>query len=356
MKRREFVKKAGIAGLASGACAPNLAEAKSRIRWKLASTWSPKLPILQESAEIFAELVEKASAGRLKIKVYAGGELIPPLGVFDAVSAGTIEVGVGSSYYWNGKVNAAGIFAALPFGMNAQQQNAWLFGGGGLELWRELYAKYELIPFPFGNTGTQMAGWFKQEIKSLKDIKGLKMRIPGYGGKVMAELGANVVLMAGGEIYTALERGTIDATEWINPFHDERLGLQRAAKFYHYPGWQEPGSNMELSISAPAWRALPEDLKSIVEAAASYVHNWSLAKSEAENGPALNRLVNTHGVKVLPLPEEVMKALRSTSEKVMNEVAEKDADSRKIMAAYRSFQKSVSPWHKVSESAMSAWL
>ncbi len=356
MKRREFVKKAGATGIASSLLAPKVAQAKSRIRWKLASTWSPKLPILQESAELFAEMVETASEGRLKIKVYAGGELIPPLGVFDAVSAGTIEAGVGSSYYWTGKVNAAGIFAALPFGMNAQQQNAWLFGAGGLELWRELYAKYSLVPFPFGNTGTQMAGWFKNEIKSVADLKGLKMRIPGYGGKVMAELGANVVLMAGGEIYTSLERGTIDATEWINPFHDERLGLHRAAKFYHYPGWQEPGSNLELTISAPAWQSLPADLKTIVQVTASYIHSWSLAKSEAENGPALLRLKNEHGVKVLPLPEDVMKALQAASTKVLDEVAEKDADSRKIMAAYRSFQKTVTPWNKVSESAIAAWI
>jgi TRAP-type mannitol/chloroaromatic compound transport system substrate-binding protein len=211
-------------------------------RWKMVTTWPANFPVFQEGAEKFAEDVRVMSNGRLDVQVYAGGELVPSLQVFDAVSQGTVEMGHGSPYYWAGKVPQAQFFSSVPFGMTAKGMNAWLYNGGGLELWRETYAPFNLIPFPMGNTGVQMGGWFNKKIESLEDIKGLRMRIPGLGGKVLKRAGGNPVLMAGGEIYTALERGTIDATEWVAPFHDLRLGLDRAAQYYYYPGWHEPGT------------------------------------------------------------------------------------------------------------------
>ncbi len=257
MERRDFLKKAGMtaagalaatAGLA--ACAQEKQEeakapeakapavqAKKTHEWKMVTTWPPNLPVLQTGAERFAKRVEEATGGQLKIQVFAGGELVPPLGVFDAVSEGTVECGSGAAYYWAGKVPAAQWFAAVPFGFNAQGINAWFYSGGGLQLWEEVYAPFNVIPRPQGNTGVQMGGWFRKDMNTIDDYKGLKMRIPGLGGKVISKAGGTVVLLPGGEIFTSLERGVIDATEWVGPMHDLRMGFYKAAKNYYYHGW-----------------------------------------------------------------------------------------------------------------------
>ncbi len=319
--------------------------------WKMVTTWPPNFPIFQEGVQRFADDVKTLSNGRLKIKVYAGGELVPALQVFDAVSQGTVEMGHGAGYYWAGKMPAAQFFTAVPFGMNAQGMNAWLSAGGGLALWRELYKPHNLVPFPMGNTGVQMGGWFNKKIDSVADLKGLKMRIPGLGGKVFAKAGGTPVLMAGGEIYTALDRGTLDATEWVGPFHDERLGLYRAAKYYYYPGWHEPGPVLELTVNAQAYAGLPADLQKAIEVAASDANQWMLNQFEAKNMQALRRLKEEHHVQVLPFPDDVLAELHRLTGDVMNEEAAKDADFKKVYAAYSAFMADHDEWSQLSEAA-----
>ena len=302
MKRRAFLKKLGIGSIAAGTAVTAIspANASDRFNWKLVTTWPPNFPVFQDGVKRFASDVKRMSRGQLNIHVFAGGELIPALQTFDAVSEGTVEMGHGAAYYWAGKIPVAQFFTAVPFGMNAQGMNAWLYEGGGLDLWREIYAPHQLVPFPMGNTGVQMGGWFRKPINSVADLKGLKMRIPGLGGKVIAKTGVNPVLLAGGEIYTALERGTIDATEWVGPYHDLRLGLYRAAKYYYYPGWHEPGPTLELTINKKAWESLPPQLKLIVETAAAASNLKMLSEFEAKNLEALNTLKTKYKVSVDP--------------------------------------------------------
>ncbi|MCP4220427.1 MAG: TRAP transporter substrate-binding protein, partial [bacterium] len=286
MERRDFLKKAGTSTAAAIATAagattllgckkesakkqkPAAAVTKKTYEWKMVTTWPPNLPLLQTGAERFAKRVGELSDGRLKIKVFAGGELVPPMGVFDAVSKGSVEAGSGAAYYWAGKVRAAQWFTAVPFGLNAQGMNAWFYGGDGLKLWDEAYAPFNLIGRPVGNTGVQMGGWFRKEINSIEDFNGLKMRIPGLGGKVVAKAGGTVVLLPASEIFTSLERGVIDATEWVGPMHDLRMGFYKAAKYYYYPGWHEPGTCLEAMFNKKAYESLPKDLRQILESVA----------------------------------------------------------------------------------------
>lgn len=319
--------------------------------WKMVTTWPPNFPIFQEGVERFAAEVKTMSNDRLNIKVYAGGELIPPLETFDAVSQGTVELGHGAGYYWAGKIPAAQFFTAVPFGMNAQGMNAWLYAGDGLTLWREIYAKHNLVPFPMGNTGVQMGGWFNKKIESADSLKGLKMRIPGLGGKVIAKAGGTPVLLAGGEIYTALERGTIDATEWVGPYHDERLGLYRAAKYYYYPGWHEPGPVLELIANKAAWESLPPDLQAIIDAAAASSNIWMLSQFEAKNLAALRKLKDESNVEVLPFPDDVIRALKQYTQEVLDEEAAKDADFNRVYQSYTAFSRDNDAWNKLSEAA-----
>ncbi len=353
MKRRDFFKKAaGGALLAAGAtiAAPAIA-ARRRFNWKLVTTWPPNLPIFQEGVERFASDIEKMSGRRLRISVYAAGELIPAMQAFDAVSQGTVQMSHGAAYYWAGKVPAAQFFTAVPFGMNAQGMNAWLYNGGGLALWRDVYKPYNLMPFPMGNTGVQMGGWFRKRINSIADLKGLKMRIPGLGGKVMAKAGVNPILLAGGEIYTALERGTIDATEWVGPFHDQRLGLHRAAKYYYYPGWHEPGPVLELNVNSKAWGELPEEYRIMIETAAAAANAWMLAEFETKNLNALQELKQKHKVQVMEFPQEVIKELKRLTKVTLDEEATKDATFKQVYQAYRAFSESNAAWNDISEAA-----
>ncbi len=364
--RRKFIKNVGIGaaalgtagvGLLSGckdktkeAAAPKAEAVKAKtIEWKMVTTWPPHFPMLGEGADNLAKWVDEMSGGRLKIKVYGSGELVPGLGVFDAVSQGTAEMGHGAAYYWGGKAPAAQFFAAVPFGFNAQSMNSWLYSGGGMQLWEEVYKPFNLKPFAAGNTGVQMGGWFNKEINSMDDFKGLKMRIPGLGGKVLAKAGGNAINVAGGEIFTNLERGVIDATEWVGPFHDLKLGFYNAAKYYYSPGWHELGTTLEAMVNLDAWNALPDDLKVIVETATYRSNLWMLSEFEAKNNDALKTLISEHKVKPRLFPEPVLKALKKLSQEVLEEVAASDPMSKKVYDSFLAFQKNIYEWNKVTE-------
>jgi len=357
MKRREFLKKTGTVAAAAlvAGCAKPVEEAKKAVTktydWKMVTTWPPNLPVLQTGAERFAKRVEEATGGRIKIKVFAGGELVPPLGVFDAVSDGTVECGSGAAYYWAGKTPAAQWFTTVPFGLNAQGINAWFYSGGGLELWEEVYAPFNLVPRPQGNTGVQMGGWFRKEMNTIADYNGLKMRIPGLGGKVIAKAGGTVVLLPGGEIFTSLERGVIDATEWVGPMHDLRMGFYKAAKYYYYPGWHEPGTCLEVIFNKQAYDALPRDLQITLDAVAAETNMWSLSEFEAGNGAALQQLISQHNVNLVRFPEPLLEDLRKLAAQTLEEEADKDATSRKVHEAFKKFRAQVGVWGSVSENA-----
>jgi len=353
MKRRDFIKKAAggtLLAATASTVAPAIAAPK-RFNWKLVTAWPPNFPIFQEGVERFAKDIEEMSSRRLRISVYAAGELVPALQTFDAVSQGTVQMGHGAAYYWSGKVPAAQFFTAVPFGMNAQGMNAWLYEGGGLNLWREIYKPFNLVPFPMGNTGVQMGGWFRKEINSIADLKGLKMRIPGLGGKVMAKAGVNPVLLPGGEIYTALERGIIDATEWVGPFHDQRLGLHRAAKNYYYPGWHEPGPVLELTVNSNAWAKLPKEYQLMIKTAAAAANTWMHAEFETKNMQALQELKLNHKVNILEFPDDVIKELKRLTQATLEEEAAKDPSFRQVYQAYKSFSQSNDAWSDISDAA-----
>ena len=338
-------------GQETDSTAAQTAEPSKTYRWKMVTTWPPGFPVLQQGAERFADNIKVMSNDRLNIKVYAGGELIPPLQTFDAVSQGTVEMGHGSAYYWAGKVPEAQFFSTVPFGMTARGMNAWLYDGGGLELWREVYKPFHVIPFPLGNTGVQMGGWFNKEINSLADIKGLKMRIPGLGGKVFAKAGGNPILLAGSEVYTALERNTIDATEWIGPYHDQRLGLYRAAKHYYYPGWHEPGTVLELTVNERAWNTLPADLQAIVSNAAQAENVRMLSEMEQKNISALAELQQRKDIQIHRFPDDVLQKLKTLTDETLQEEAAKDPKFKRVYEAYQAFRQQNDPWSDISENA-----
>lgn len=319
-----------------------------RHNWKMVTTWPPNFPIIGEACQLFADTVEAMSGGRMHIQVYGGGELVPPLETFDAVRTGGAEIGSGSAYYWAGKLPSAPFFSTVPFGMNAQQANAWMISGGGLQLWEELYEPYNLIPIPAGNTGVQMGGWFNREINSLADLNGLKMRIPGLGGKVFEKIGGSPVLMAGSEIYTSLERGVIDATEWLGPFHDDLMGFPEIAKHYYYPGWHEPGTVLEFIFNKEKFEALPADLQAILRTASAEMNTWVLSTMEAKNAATLAKMIKD-GVDIRPFPADVIEQLKKQTQNVIREMTEKDAFTRRVYESYRSFQQKANHWADLSE-------
>ncbi|WP_089943510.1 TRAP transporter substrate-binding protein [Candidatus Entotheonella palauensis] len=354
MNRRDFLSKAGISAAAVAAATTVNAPAvmaQKKFRWKMVTTWPPKLPVLQEGCERLAKRIDELSDGRLKIQVFAGGELVPPLESFEAVSSGTVEVGSGAAYYWAGKEAASQWFAAVPFGLNAQGMAAWFHGGDGLKLWEETYAPFNLVPRPGGSTGVQMGGWFNKKIESIDDYKGIKMRIPGLGGKVVSKAGGTVVLLPGGEIFTSLERGVIDATEWVGPLHDLRMGFYQAAKFYYYPGWHEPGTYLEYFFNKTAYESLPKDLQHIVDSVCMENEHWALTQFDAQNGAALQKLLNEHKVEMIKFPDTVLSALRKLAEEVLEEEAAKSPMAKKVNESFKNFQKVVGSWGSISEQA-----
>ena len=355
MKRRDFLKKAGVAGAAAATAsvvnAPYVHAGPKKVRWKMVTTWPPKLPFLQTGVVRFAKRVEQLSGGNFKIRVYAGGELVPALGAFDAVSKGTAEAGSGAAYYWAGKEPAFQWFAAVPFGLSGQQMASWFWGGNGLKLWEEVGAKFGIVPRPTGSTGVQMGGWFNKKINTIDDFKGLKMRIPGLGGKVLAKAGGTVVLTAGGEIFTNLERGVIDATEWVGPYHDLIMGFYKVAKYYYYPGWHEPGTVLDNFFNKKAYDKLPSEYKAILDAAAYENYSWTLAGFDAENGAALQTLITKHKVQLLEFPEKVMDSLQGMAQEVVAAEAAKSPAATKVNDDFQKFRKQVGTWHTVSEKS-----
>jgi TRAP-type mannitol/chloroaromatic compound transport system substrate-binding protein len=327
------------------------AEQQQTFKWKLVTTWPKNYPGLGSAPENFAKKVDAMSGGRLQVKVFGAGQLVPAFEVFDAVSQGTAQMGHGASYYWTGKSKATGFFTSVPFGLNAQEMNGWLHYGGGLELWRELYDQFNLIPFAGGSTGVQMAGWFNREINSMEDIKGLKMRIPGLGGDVITRAGGISVTMPGGELYTSMQTGVIDATEWVGPYNDLAFGFHQVAKYYYYPGWHEPGPILELIVNKDAYASLPADLQAIVETAARAVNQDMLDEYTARNNTALVELVETHGVEVRKLPNEVIAELGRLSEEVLAELATDSEIAQRIAESVTEFKKQAMTYHGISEEA-----
>ena len=358
MKRREFVTGLGLAASLSACGSSEPGEGRQQadrsqetFRWNMVTSWPPSLPGLGVGADNVARRVEVASGGRLRIKVYAGGELVPALEVFDAVRTGTAQMGHDPSYYHRGKVPAAQYFTAVPFGLNAQEMNAWIYWGGGLELWQELYEPFGMVVFPVGTTGVQMAGWFNKEINSVADIEGLKIRMPGLGGEVIQRAGAVQITVPGAEIFTALQSGAIDAAEWVGPYNDVALGLHKAARYYYYPGWHEPGPVIQLTINKEAWDSLPEDLQKIVEVScmASNVHTQ--AEYDWGNAMALQQLEEDPNVELRELPTDVLDTLRAHARDAARELAADDEFIQRMQASFDEFQRISSANQRISEAA-----
>ena len=358
MKRRDFV--AGVA-LAAGvtACSRETAgpatagadRSNERFEWNLVTSWPPGLPGLGRGVQNLARRVERASAGRFRIKIFAGGELVPALEVFDAVSRGTAQMGHDAAYYHRGKVPAAQYFTAVPFGQNANEMNAWLYYGGGWDLWRELYAEFNLVPFPAGQTGVQMAGWFNREINSVADLRGLKMRIPGLGGEVMQRAGISQITVPASEIFTSLQTGAIDAAEWVGPYNDISLGLHKAARYYYYPGWHEPGPMIECIVNKRAWESLPEDLQEILATACQAGNLDMQAEYNYGNAMALAQLESDPDVEIRPLPEDVIALLHKLSLEVIDELSERDPWARRIQESFYAFLEKSAANQRISEQA-----
>lgn len=352
MKRRDFIKNSGTAlavGAVSTLAAPAvIAQSKKVFELKMVTTWPPGFIPLHPAAERLAKNIEIATGGRIKIKVYAGGELVPPLEAFSAVSQGAADMAHSTPLYWAGKVPSANWFAGVPFGMNREMLGAWFYKGDGLKLFEEAYLPHNLVPRLVGNTGIQVTGWFNKKINSLEDVKGLKIRIGGLGGKVYAKLGASVVLLPGSEIFTSMEKGVIDAVEWTNPMMDERFNLHKVAKYCYYPGWQEPGTQAEAMFNKKVYDSFGPELQNIVDMVCFSEEKLLSADGDAANGPALARL-KKGGSQFLPLPDDVMVALRKTAKETVEEEAAKDPFATKVHQNYMAFKESMMPWSEISE-------
>ncbi|SHK57085.1 TRAP-type mannitol/chloroaromatic compound transport system, substrate-binding protein [Reichenbachiella agariperforans] len=358
--RRKFIK-AGSLALAAGvtgafaSCTtekspietPNI-NFNNNYQWKMVTTWPPNFPVLGQGCKLLAKWVEQMSGGRLKIEVYGGGELIPSLECFDAVSHGAVEMMSGSGYYWAGKIPAATFFSSIPFGVSAQQMNTWILNAGGQKLWEEIYAPFNLIPLPGGNTGQQAGGWYNKEINTIEDYKGLKIRMPGIGGKVINKVGGTSVLVAGGELFTNLERGVIDATEWIGPYHDYKMGFHRVAKHYYFPGWHEPGTVLEMAMNKDKYNELPKDLQEILYAAIMRLNQWMLLEFDAQNAIYLQKMID-EGVDIRAFSPEVLAPLRQASKEVITEMIDTDSQSKKVYEHFQAYRKKAEVWSKVSE-------
>jgi TRAP-type mannitol/chloroaromatic compound transport system substrate-binding protein len=355
MKRRDFVT--GIGGTAALTACSGPAEqsgapgSSERFSWKLVTTWPPNFPGLGTGVNTLVRYIREISAGRLDITVYAAGELIPAFEVFDAVSRGTAEMGHGAAYYWRGKTEASQFFASIPFGLNAHEMNGWLYYGGGLELWREIYAPFALVPFPAGNTGVQTGGWFNRPIDKVADLRGLKMRIPGIGGEVLKLAGGTPVNLPGSEIFTALQTGSIDAAEWVGPYNDVATGLHRAARYYYYPGWQEPGPTLECIVNQRAWDRLPEDLQATVRVACQAANLDMISEYMARNAASLRQLHEDPSVDVRAFPPEVLAELKRLTYQVVDGLAARDAAVQRVWESYRRFLEESQSWQRISEQA-----
>jgi len=356
-ERRRFIVKAGrvMAAVVAAAIvdAPNVI-AQPKIQWRMSTAWTPALDHLQGAAQRLAKVVEETSGGRFRIEVYPGGQIMPPFDCFAAASKGTIEAFMASAYYWTAREPAVEWFTAVPFGMDAEGMAAWYYQGDGLKLWEETYAAFNLVPRPATAVSPQMAGWFRKKTNTIGDYKGLKMRIgTGQGGKVYVKAGGTAVLTPAAEIYAELERGVIDAAEWIGPHDDMKLGLHKTARYYYYPGWHEPGNTTEFGFNKKAYEALPVDLQRTLDHAAAAVQVYGLTDYHAKNSIALGRLkAEFQGkVEVLQLPVPVLRDLKKLSAEVAREESEKTPMARKVHASFTKFQALVGPWDHVAEGA-----
>ena len=348
MDRRSLIKNAGIAGVLAAGVAPAV-HAQTAIRWRMASSFPKSLDTIYGGGEVFAKKVKEMSGGKFEVSVHAGGELMPPFGVVDGVQNGTVEMGHTVPYYYYGKNPAFALGSAIPFGFNARQMTAWMNHGNGRKLMNEFYAGYGFTSFNGGNTGTQMGGWFRKEVKTIADFKGLKMRLGGgLVGEVMTKLGAVPQSIPGGEIYQALEKGTIDAAEWVGPYDDQKLGFNKVAPYYYYPGWWEGGPQVDFFVNQKALASLSAENRAIVEAAANYAHTDMLAKYDALNPGALKQLVAAK-TKVLPFSQGILDASFKASQAVFAENDAKSPEWKKIYADMRGFQRDIVLWFRFAE-------
>lgn len=349
MERRSFVRSAGIAGVLAAGAAPAIVHAQANIRWRLASSFPKALDTIYGAAEVFAKQVSNMTGGKFQVSVHAGGELMPPFGVVDGVQNATVECAHTAPYYFFGKDETFALGCAIPFGLNSRQMTAWYYEGNGEKLMREFYAKYNIINFPCGNTGAQMGGWYRKPITSMADMKGLKMRIGGFAGKVLERMGGVPQNIPGGEIYTALEKGTIDAAEWVGPYDDQKLGFNKVAPNYAYPGWWEGGPQLDLFINQKAYDALSPEYKAIVTAAAAYAHTDMQAKYDGRNPAALRQLVSS-GTKLFRFPKDVMESAFKESMAVYSEISAKNPNWKKVYDDYAKFRAEQNLWFRFAEA------
>jgi TRAP-type mannitol/chloroaromatic compound transport system substrate-binding protein len=349
MERRNFVRGAGLAGVLAAGAAPAIVHAQATIRWRLASSFPKALDTIYGAAEEFSKQVSALTGGKFVITVHAAGELMPAFGVLDGVSNGTVEMAHTAPYYFFGKDPTYALDCAIPFGLNSRQMTAWMYEGNGLKLTRAFYAKSNIVNFPMGNTGAQMGGFFRKEIKSLADMKGLKMRIGGFGGKVLEKIGSIPQNIPGGEIYQALEKGTIDAAEWVGPYDDFKLGLYKVAPFYHYPGWWEGGPQLSLYVNQKSYDSLSAEYKAIIENASAYAHVDMQAKYDGRNPGALKQLV-AGGTKLHAFPKDVMDASFKAAMELYAELNTSNPEWKKIYEDYSNFRRDQNLWFRFTEN------
>ena len=354
MDRRSVLRNAGIAGVLAAGVAPAV-HAQAAIRWRLASSFPKSLDTIFGAAEVFARQVKAMSGGKFEISTHAAGELMPAFGVVDGVQQDTVEVAHTAPYYFFGKNECFALGCAIPFGLNSRQMTAWMFEGNGLKLMREFYAKYNMVNFPGGNTGAQMGGWFRKEIKTVNDLKGLKFRIGGFAGKVAERLGVVPQNIPGGEIYQALEKGTIDAAEWIGPYDDQKLGFNKVAPYYYYPGWWEGGPQLDFFVSTKAWNSLSAENKAIVESATAHAHVVMQARYDAYNPGALKQLVGA-GTKLRPFSTDLMNAAFKEAMALYSEISAKNPDWAKIYADYSKFRADENLWFRFTEASFDRFM
>jgi TRAP-type mannitol/chloroaromatic compound transport system substrate-binding protein len=360
MERRKFLKSAG-AGMAAGAALtmPALSRAQAasmpEIKWRCASSFPRSLDTIYGAAEVLSKRVAACTGGKFQIQVFAGGEIVPAFGVVDAVQNGTVQMAHTAPYYFWGKDPAFALDTAIPFSLNARQTNAWQIFGGGIEMFREFYKAYNIYQVPAGNTGAQMGGWFRKEIKSVADLKGIKMRIGGMAGKVMEKLGVVPQLIPGGDIYPALEKGTIDAAEWVGPYDDEKLGFNKIAKYYYYPGWWEGGPQIDAYMNLAEFGKLPKEYQNSLEAACWEANTWMVAKYDAQNPAALKRLVGG-GTQLRPFSKEIMVAAYKASQEVYAELSQKSPAFKKIYDDMVKFRTDQLLWFRVAEEGYDSFM
>ncbi|MEO7743275.1 MAG: TRAP transporter substrate-binding protein [Usitatibacter sp.] len=352
MQRRKFLKAAGAGVAAGAAMIPTLSRAQAaalpEIKWRLASSFPKSLDTIYGAAESMSKRVAAATGGKFQIQVFASNEIVPGLQVLDAVQAGTVQCGHTAPYYYWGKDAAFALDTAIPFGLNARQMNAWQIFGGGLELFREFYKGYNIYNMPSGNTGAQMGGWYRKEIKTVADLKGLKMRIGGFAGKVMEKMGVVPQQIAGGDIYPALEKGTLDAVEWVGPYDDEKLGFNKVAKYYYYPGWWEGGPQLSTMVNLTEWNKLPKEYQNIMEAACWESNTWMVAKYDAQNPAALKRLI-AGGTRLRGFSRAILIASYKASLEVYKEAGQKSPAFKKIYDSMVAFRTEQLLWFRVAE-------